>query len=407
MNSLSVGPPARSPHAGAGPIPRPQAVAGDLVALRRRLHRIPEVGLHLPLTQAAILDELAGLPLEISTGKGLSSITAVLRGAGAGPTVLLRADMDGLPVAELAPVAFASTNGAMHACGHDLHLAALVGALRILSDRRSAFDGTVVAMFQPGEEGHDGARAMLDEGVLAAAGRPVASYGIHVFSHLDSGVFSCRAGVMMGSILNLELRFRGRGGHAARPADARNPILAASLAVQAVQGWVTQSSSPSDPVVATVGAFLAGDAPNVIPDDAILRLSIRAVTSERAGQVEEGVVGVARSVAAGYGIEVDVDRGVHLPPTRSDAAESERVRRVVTALFGADRFRELARPEMIAEDFSYVLDETGGAFVFVGAGGATPDRESNHSPRAEFDDGPLLDAARMLAALAESRLADG
>jgi len=380
---------------------------GDLVALRRRLHGIPEVGLHLPLTQRALLDELDGVPLEVATGRGLSSITAILRGGLPGPTVLLRADMDALPVEELSGVDFASTNGAMHACGHDLHMSSLVGALRLLAERRERLAGTVVAMFQPGEEGHGGAEAMLDEGVLAATGEtPVASYGIHVFSLLDSGVFSCRGGVVMGSILNLELRFRGLGGHAARPETARNPILVASLAVQAIQAFATQTTTPADPIIATVGAFQAGDAANVIPDVAILRLSIRAVTSERVAEVEAGIVGIATSLAAGYGVTVEAEPGARLPPTRSDPGESARVREVVTELFGAERFVELAQPEMISEDFSHVLDATGGAFVFVGARGDVEAPESNHSPRALFDDSVVPDAARMLAALVESRLAD-
>ncbi len=381
-------------------------LAGDLVGLRRRLHRIPEVGLQLPLTQRALLEELDGLPLELRTGESLSSITAILRGGRPGPTVLLRADMDGLPVEELSGAEFAATNGAMHACGHDLHMSSLVGALRLLSSRREHLRGTVVAMFQPGEEGHGGAEAMIDEGVLEAAGRPVASYGIHVFSFLDSGLFSCRGGVVMGSILNLELRFRGLGGHAARPESARNPILVASLAVQAVQSFATQTTTPADPIVATVGAFLAGDAANVIPDVAIVRLSIRAVTSERVAEVEEGIVRIARALAAGYGVAVEAEPGARLPPTRSDAVESARVRDAVTQLFGAERFVELAQPEMISEDFSHVLDATGGAFVFVGARGDVDDPESNHSPRALFDDSVVLDAARLLAAVAESRLAD-
>lgn len=378
---------------------------GDLVALRRRLHRIPEVGLDLPRTQALLLDELAGLPLEVTLGRGLSSITAVLRGGRPGPVVLLRADMDGLPVTELSGVEFPSETGAMHACGHDLHMAALVGAIRLLAERRADLPGSVVAMFQPGEEGHGGAEAMLAEGVLAAAGAtPVASYGIHVFSFLERGLFACRGGVVMGSILNLELRFRGLGGHAARPESARNPILAASLAVQAIQSLVTQASSPGDPVVATVGAFLAGDAPNVIPDVATVRLSIRAVSGERVAEIERAIVTTAASLARGFGVEVESQPGARLPATRSDAAESARVREVVTDLFGADRFRELTHPELISEDFSHVLDATGGAFVFVGARDGDGDPESNHSPRARFDDSVVDDAARMLAEVAERRL---
>ncbi|MCU1438448.1 MAG: Hippurate hydrolase [Naasia sp.] len=388
------------------PVDEQNVEASDLVILRRKLHRIPEVGLYLPLTQQTLREELEGLPVELHFGKSLSSLVAVIAGARPGPTVLLRSDMDALPVREIAPVAFASDNGAMHACGHDLHMAALVGAVRLLCARREVLAGTVVAVFQPGEEGHGGAEAMIGEGLLALTGQaPVASYGVHVFSFLQSGVFLCRNGVVLGSAVNLALDLVGTGGHAARPHVARNPILVGSLVVQAIQAYATQTTSPGDPVVVTVASFQSGDAANVIPERALLRVSIRATTTERVAEVEARINSLARSIALAFSMTVITSRGALMPPTISDPEGARLVREVVTDLFGPERFQELVHPEMVSEDFSYVLDVTGGAFVFVGARGDADQPESNHSPRVVFDDGVIDDIARLLAELATRRLA--
>ncbi len=198
------------------------AIAGDIARLRHAIHAEPEVGLHLPLTQRKILAALDGLPLEVTVGTALSSVTAVLRGgavqgdgeggtgrrAGGGPAVLLRADMDALPVTERTGLDYASTiDGTMHACGHDLHSAMLAGAARLLSDRQADLPGTVVFMFQPGEEGHGGAKLMIEEGVLdAAGGRAAAAYALHVASaELPAGMFSSREGPMMAAAEALDI----------------------------------------------------------------------------------------------------------------------------------------------------------------------------------------------------------
>src|SRR5882757_7301787 len=212
-----------------------RAIAGELTQLRRGLHRQPEIGLHLPRTQETVLEALDGLGLEITLGSALSSITAVLRGTGTGagtgaedrPAVLLRGDMDGLPVAEATGLDFASEiDGAMHACGHDLHTAMLVGAARLLSAHRDALAGDVVFMFQPGEEGWDGAGHMINEGVLDAAGQRVTSaYGMHVTSGLyPHGVFCSLPGAMMAASAGLHVTVRGAGGHGSAPQHSRDPI---------------------------------------------------------------------------------------------------------------------------------------------------------------------------------------
>ena len=188
----------------------------DMVALRRDLHRHPEIGLQLPRTQRAVMDAIAGLGLDVTTGKSLTSVTAVVRGRAGGPAVLLRADMDALPVTELTGLDYASeVDGAMHACGHDMHTAMLVGAAHVLAAQRDELAGDVVLMFQPGEEGWDGASYMLDEGVLDAAGRPVsAAFALHVMSAgLSEGMFASRRGTVMAASDSLHVTVRGEGGH--------------------------------------------------------------------------------------------------------------------------------------------------------------------------------------------------
>jgi len=375
----------------------------DTIALRRRLHQQPELALHLPETRDLLLEAVAPLGLRVETSQACSSLAFVIPGNGPGPTVLLRADMDGLPVAEESGVDFASTNDNMHACGHDLHMAGLVGAIYELHGRRDEFPGDVLTIFQPGEEGAGGAALMIAEEVLKTTGqRPVASYGVHVLSFTEAGSFACRAGSVMGATIIFDLEIQGRGGHAARPHTARDPISTAALVVQGIQTFVTQNSSPADPIVVTVGSLRAGTAANVIPDTALLKVSLRATNSETARDAYRRIAGIASAIAEAYGLRVKADVSIDLAPTVSDRAGAELVREVVTDLYGGERYRELAVPEMISEDFALFLEETGGAFVLVGAAVDDPPHllPSNHSARARFDDSVVPEVSGLLAELA-------
>jgi hippurate hydrolase len=384
----------------------------DLAGLRHDLHREPEVGLDLPRTQEKILAALDGLPIEITTGTALSSVVGVLRGGGTGPAVLLRADMDALPVAEPSGVAFASdTDGRMHACGHDLHVAMLVGAARLLTARRAELAGDVVFMFQPGEEGRRGAAYMIDEGVLDAAGaRPVAAYALHVASALlPGGWFATRPGPMMAGADVFEVTVRGRGGHASQPHLSKDPIPAACEMVLALQTYVTRAFDIFDPVVVTVGSFHAGTVDNVIPGEVRFQASIRSFSAESHAKVKDGVVEVVRGVAAAHGLTVETNFSMSYPVTVNHAVEAEFAAARVTELFGADRLMRLPAPLAVAEDFSFILNEVPGAFLFLGA--CPPDRDPatapfNHSPDAAFDDNVLPSGAALLADLALRRLAD-
>ncbi|MTD58972.1 M20 metallopeptidase family protein [Amycolatopsis pithecellobii] len=387
------------------------AMAEDLVRLRRDLHRIPEVGLSLPRTQEKVLDALDGLPLEISTGKDLSSVTAVLRGHGGdGEVVLLRGDMDALPVTEQTGVEYTSQHdGVMHACGHDLHTAGLVGAARLLSRHRDRLAGDVVFMFQPGEEGWNGAGHMIDEGVLQAAGRPAdAAFGIHVLSSvLPNGMFSSRPGPLMAASDALVVRVVGSGGHGSRPFQALDPVPVAAEMVTALQTMVTRRFDVFDPVVVTVGVFHAGTRRNVIPDDARFEATIRSLSAEAREKVAELAVRLCEDIAASHGLVAEVRYEPEYPVTVNDESGHEFAAETVREVFGGERFQPLANPLTVSEDFSRVLDRVPGAFVFLGAT-LTEDptaAEYNHSPRAAFDDRVIPDAATLLAELAARRLA--
>jgi hippurate hydrolase len=388
-----------------------KALAPELVALRRELHQIPEIGLELPKTQAAVLAALDGLPLEVSLGSRVSSVTAVLRTGRPGPVVLLRGDMDALPVTERTGEEFASRQpGAMHACGHDLHTAGLVGAARLLAARAGELAGDVVFMFQPGEEGHDGARYMIEEGVLEAAGRPVdAAYGIHVTSSMyHKGVFASRPGPLMAASGGLDVRVVGAGGHGSSPHRALDPLPAACEMVTALQTMVTRRFDVFEPVVVTVGSFHSGTRRNVIPDDAQFEATVRGFTTGALDRVRDLALQLVEGVGRAHGLRVEATYTGEYPLTVNDAGEHDFVADTVREVFGAERFHPMEHPITGSEDFSRVLDRVPGAYAFLGATFADDDPESaptNHSPLARFDDSVLPDGAALLAELAVRRLA--
>jgi hippurate hydrolase len=380
----------------------------ELRTLRRELHRIPEIGLHLPRTQEKVLAALDGLPLEVSTGTGLSSVTAVLRGGKPGPVVLLRGDMDALPVTEETGEEFSSRHeGAMHACGHDLHTAGLVGAARLLSARKDDLAGDVVFMFQPGEEGWDGAGHMIAEGVLEAAGRPVErAYGLHVLSSLlPRGVFTCRPGPFMAASAAVHVRVVGAGGHGARPQNALDPVPVACEIVTALQTMVTRRFDVFAPIVLTVGLFHAGTRRNVIPDDATFEATVRTFSPAEMDVVRERTIQLCEGIAAAHGLRAEVSFEGEYPLTVNDPAEAGYVGDTVREVFGEERFVVLDNPFTGSEDFSRVLERVPGAYLFLGAcrSDDPTSAPTNHSPRAAFDDSVVPEGAALLAELALRR----
>ncbi|MGJ6980323.1 M20 metallopeptidase family protein [Aestuariimicrobium soli] len=383
----------------------------DLVRLRRDLHQIPEIGLDLPQTQQLLLSELEGLPLEITTGESLSSITAVLRGGRAPervedrPVVLLRGDMDALPVTEQTGLDFASTNGAMHACGHDLHMSLLMGAVRTLCHVRDDLAGDVVFMFQPGEEGLDGARFMIEEGILDAAGtRADAAFAIHVFSALEpNGTFATRPGPIMAATNKFKATIRGKGGHGSTPWLATDPVPALAELVTATHTMVTREYSPFDPVVVTVGKLNAGTAENVIPAEGTLEATVRCYSETNTTRLGETLTRLAQGIASAHGCEAEASYRTSYPVTVNDADYAAFTAATVREVFGDDRYSEWASPLAGSEDFSRVLQEVPGCYIALSAVPREADHLTsafNHSPLATYDDGVLADGAALMAELA-------
>lgn len=378
----------------------------DVVDLRRRLHRHPELGLELPRTQSAVLDALDGLGLEISVGERLSSIVADLRGGRPGPTVLLRGDMDALPMPEDTGLDFASTvDNTMHACGHDAHTAMLVGAARLLSARRDELAGNVRFMFQPGEEGSGGAALMIDEGVLDGVD---AAFAMHIAPNVPSGIVAWRPGAAMASADELTLVVTGRGGHASSPHWALDPVPVACELVLALQSMVTRTVDVFDPAVLTIAQIAAGTVNNVIPESVTMHGTLRAVSERTRYAMWERIRTVAAGVAAAHGAAVEVEVRQGYPVTVNDATFAEFVASVVADRLGPGRSFQLPNPVMGAEDFSYVLDRVQGAMVFLGV--CPPDHPnpfdapSCHSNRMILHEDNMADGIALHAAVATTYL---
>lgn len=389
-------------------------MSDELTRLRRELHREPEIGLQLPRTQERVLTALEDLPLEISLGTSTTSVTAVLRGGagakGDAPAVLLRGDMDALPVGERADLDFRSqVDGAMHACGHDLHTTMLVGAARLLAERQHRLTGDVVLMFQPGEEGWDGASHMVSEGVLDATGRRVdAAYGLHVFSALEpAGQFRTKPGAMLSASDALAVEVHGAGGHGSTPHLAKDPVAAIAEMVTALQTAVTRQIDIFDPAVVTVGTLHAGTRRNVIPETASFEATVRTFSEGTRERLATALPRLLQGIAHAHGVEVEVRFDAEYPVTVNDVDETAFAADTITQLFGEGRGEEMAHPLGGSEDFSRVLDRVPGSFIGLGAvpHGADPATAPyNHSPFAVFDDSVLPDGAALLAELATQRL---
>lgn len=382
----------------------------ELVALRRELHQIPEFGLTLPKTLERVVAAVEGLG-EIRVEPEISSATLLIRGAQPGPTVLLRADMDALAVVEDTGLPYASTNGYMHACGHDLHMAIGVGAARLLHANRSTLKGNVLMFFQSGEEGHGGADRMIERGMHLADGElPIAAYGIHVFSVIPKGVFATKAGPMMASAGDVIVKFQGKAGHGSMPWMGKDPITPMIQSIGALQNLATKSFSAFDQVIVNVGWIRAGDThtTNVIPEEASFGATIRTFSRENFTRIRAEIENLVKSFAQGFGVNATVEFGEASRVVLNDPKAVEHVAQATARLFGQQRFQYMTDPITGGEDFSSVLELMPGSFIFLGAASdeiPAEKRETNHSNRAVFDDSVLADGAALLAQLATDLLA--
>lgn len=382
-----------------------RTVFPDIVELRRLLHRHPERGLHLPVTRGIVLEALAGLPLEINLHESTSGIAAVLRGGQPGPVIVLRGDMDALPIMEETGLPFASEHpGYMHACGHDMHTAMLVGAARILSSIRKELAGTVIFMFQPGEEGFFGARLMIEEGVLDTVGdRPTGAFAMHVSTLFPSGTIRHRPGPQMASADEVHITVSGKGGHASAPHLSLDPIPVAAEIVLAVETALTRRINVFRPGVVTFAMIKGGTAHNVIPEKAHLSGTVRALSTSTREELHAILRRVATNIAAAHGLDARVDIELGYPVTVNDPEYTAFVDRVARRTLGENPVGYLENPSMGGEDWSYVLREVPGMMSYLGA--CPPDSTpglvpGNHSNRVIYDEETMVQGMAMHVAVA-------
>ncbi|MEQ3551069.1 M20 family metallopeptidase [Pseudonocardia nematodicida] len=376
------------------------------VALRRDLHRTPELGLDLPRTRDAVLRALDGLGADVRTGSSCSSVVAVLDGARPGPTVLLRGDMDALPLQEDTGLEFASAvDGAMHACGHDTHTAMLASAAHLLAAHRDRIAGRVLLMFQPGEEGFHGARHMIDEGLLDDG--PELAYALHISSTVPTGELHHRPGPIMAAADVLRVTVTGRGGHASAPQDACDPVPAAAAMVGGLQTLLSRRVGPHDPAVLTIARIQAGTTDNIIPETAELTGTLRTLSEPVRTLLHGEITAHCEHLARAYGCTARVGIARGYPVTENDAGANDALVRVGEAVLGERACVPMAAPMMGAEDFSYVLARVPGALAFLGARPPAVDPATappNHSNRVVFDEAAFPAGVAVYAGLALAAL---
>ena len=379
-----------------------ESFGDDIVALRREIHKEPELGFDTKKTAEKVLNALDGLPLQIQTGVAENGIVATLKGEGDGPTVALRADMDALPIHEETGLPFASeTDGKMHACGHDGHTSMLVGAARTLSQDhlRERLNGTVKFVFQPAEEGYAGGRVMVEEGVAEDV-RSI--FALHLWPGLAFGTAATKAGPIMAASDAFEMKVKGSGGHGAMPHLAIDAVAISAQIVTALQTIVSREVNPVEPAVLTVGEIGAGTAFNIIPETARLGGTVRTIDAELRKRIPERMEEVARGIAHGMRGDIELDYDFSYPVTRNHDDAVELALGVAGKLLGEERAVELTHPSMGAEDFAYFLEKVPGAFIWLGVG----DVSGLHTPKFAFDEEILPQGAALLTALSLESLAE-
>lgn len=382
-----------------------EAGRDELIGLRRAIHSEPELGLDCPRTRDKLEVALADLPLTIRRSGHCTGFVAELAGARPGRSVVLRGDMDALPIQEVTGLDFASREaGKMHACGHDSHSAMLAGAARILCGKRDELAGRILFMFQPGEEGYHGGRIMLEEGLLGDP-LPDAAFALHIWPTLPHGTVACRAGAMLASTDTLMARIVGKGGHAAMPHDAIDPIPAAAEVVLALQSEVARTTPVTDPVVLSITCINAGTAHNILPDAVDLLGTLRTLSPEGRARGRAAFERICTHVAAAHGCTAEVEIETGYPPTINDVRAVALVREIA-----GDDFRELPASNMGGEDFSYVLEQVPGAMAFLGVARAGEDAASRaplHNPGMMIDEAVLPKGVALHCAFATRFLERG
>jgi amidohydrolase len=371
-----------------------------LRALRQTLHAHPELSLEEGWTSAFIAEELSRLGLEVHTGIGGHGVVAVIRGAGEGAAVALRADMDALAIEERNALPYASQMaGKMHACGHDGHMAMLLGAAVHLA-RTRRFRGTVYLVFQPAEERYGGAQKMIDDGLLQRF--PMQQiFGLHNWPGLKAGAFVIHDGPVMAGTGEFEIEFSAAGAHAAMPHITGDPILAGGLFVTGAQQIVARAVDPQNAAVVTIGSFRGGQAQNIIPKSTVLSGTFRAFLPQVLASIEERLEIMVHSAAAMASVEGQIRFDeIATPPVVNAYGARNLARDAATDLFGADAIESLA-PSMAGDDFGVFLQHLPGAYAWIGNGA---DSAGLHLPNYDFNDDIIVRGASFLAATAERAL---
>lgn len=375
----------------------------DVLATRHHLHQFPEIGLSEFDTSDYVAKQLEALGYEVHRGLAKTGIVATLRNGTSTKSIGIRADFDALPILEETGAAYASKNpGVMHACGHDGHTAMLLGAARILAERRN-FDGVVHLIFQPAEENFGGARIMMEDGLFEKFPCD-AVFALHNDPTIPFGKFALREGPIMAAVDECIITVNGRGGHGAEPQDTADPIVCGASIIMALQTIVSRNIHPIDPSVITVGAFHAGAASNVIPERAEMKLSIRSFDPKVRDQLEDRIRTIAEGQAASYGMSVTLDYQRGYNATINHKAETDFIRALAVDFAGADKVYDMDRPTMGSEDFAYMLEERPGCYFFLGTQ-RTPNDPPLHHPRYDFNDDILPVGTSFWVELTEKWLA--
>jgi hippurate hydrolase len=375
----------------------------DTAAWRQDLHRHPELMYDVNRTAATVAEKLRAFGLdEVVTGIGRTGVVGVIKGrrSASGKVIGLRADMDALPLTEITGKPYASeTPGKMHACGHDGHTAMLLGAARYLAETRN-FDGTAIVIFQPAEEGGAGGKAMIEDGLMDRWNIQQV-YGMHNMPGLDIGKFATRVGPLLASTDEFTIDITGRGGHAAKPHGTIDPVIVGTAIVQQLQTIVSRSIDPIEAVVVSVTKFHAGDAHNIIAQTAKLGGTVRTLKPEMRDLAEKRIREIVAGVAAAHGAIALVDYDRNYPVTRNHAAETAFAAKVAGEIAGPAQVDIDAPPILGGEDFSYMLEERPGAFIFIGNG----DSAGLHHPAYNFNDDAIVYGTSYWIRLVETTLA--
>ena len=379
-----------------------EALMPSVIELRRALHRTPELGNDLPETRALVIEALSDLDLHIEDSENTSSFVATLKGDSPGRCLMLRADMDALPMPEDSGLDFASEiPGRMHACGHDAHTAMLAGAARLLAGHAASLAGDIKFFFQTGEEGHFGAKICAEEGLLDRGRAPDAAFALHIDPRMACGRVAGRSGALLASTTEWEIKIKGKGGHASMPHNAIDPIPAACEIVAALQSMVTRRVDAFDPAVITTTQVHAGTTDNVIPEIARLSGTLRATSERSRMEAEEGIHRVAQGIAQAHAVDAEVTVASGYPVTHNEESFTDFARGVATEVLGDESYMEMPSPLMGGEDFSYLLQRWPGAMFFLGMRDTEIQEPAPvHSNRMVLDEAGMIHGMRFHAALA-------